>query len=135
LERRAAADLGAASVDIIFAGMQAGGYLFDAKNDGTARRSLSISLAKNTSTFHRLPNGDFGLLEWYPNIPTRTRTNGKDQQVDDEEKAATDLDQPYPRDFGIVDPDANVLKEALAGMTGAADTEQTTRKAKKEKSV
>jgi hypothetical protein len=28
-------------------------------------RMLSISLAKNTSTFHRLPNGTFGLLVWY----------------------------------------------------------------------
>src|SRR5438067_1396152 len=65
LERRGVANLGAASVDAIFAAMRAGGYQFNAKNDTTAKTALATSLAKNTVTFHKLPNGDFGLLEWY----------------------------------------------------------------------
>jgi len=121
LERRAAADLGAASVEAIFAAMKAGGYLFDAKSDGTAKRALSISLAKNTSTFHRLPNGDFGLLEWYPNIPTKARANGRQEPAEAEEdaKAGTDLDQPYPQDFLPTDEESlDVTGEADAGISG-----------------
>ncbi len=34
-------------------------------------RSLAMSLAKNTATFHRLPSGAFGLNEWYPNAKPR----------------------------------------------------------------
>jgi hypothetical protein len=96
LERRQAAGMGAASIEAIFAIMKKGGYLFDAKNEGNAKRSLSISLAKNTTTFHRLPNGDFGILEWYPNIPQKARANGGDK----EEKTATvDEDGPYHNEF------------------------------------
>jgi hypothetical protein len=43
------------------------------------------------------PNGDFGLLEWYPNIPTRNRANSR--QEEEQEKPKTDLEQPYPNDF------------------------------------
>jgi hypothetical protein len=99
-------------VDAIYTAMLAGGFLFDAKNDATARRSMAISLAKNSTTFHRLPNGDFGLLEWYPNIPARTKANGKDADEDEEavaenvvaeqvvEKAdPTDINQPYQNEF------------------------------------
>src|SRR5579862_4242621 len=55
LERRAAANRGAASTDAIYADMLRGGYQFDAKSEMTAKRSLAISLAKNSYLFHRLP--------------------------------------------------------------------------------
>jgi hypothetical protein len=74
--------------------MKAGGYLFDAKSDATATRALSTSMAKNTTTFHKLPNDDFGLLEWYPNIPKRTRTNGKDEEAEKEEESQADKQEP-----------------------------------------
>lgn len=56
---------GPATIDEIYAAMVEGGYKFDAKNDDTARRSLSISLAKNTATFERLRSGHVGLKVWY----------------------------------------------------------------------
>jgi hypothetical protein len=94
LERRQGSGLGAASIDAIFSAMKNGGFLFEnAKNDGTAKRSLSVSLSKNTVTFHRLPNDDIGLLEWYPNAPQRTRGNGS------KEKLPIDDDESYPNDF------------------------------------
>lgn len=99
LERRQAAGLGAASVDTIFNAMKNGGFLFDnAKNDGTAKRGLSVSLSKNTVTFHRLPNEDIGLLEWYPNAPQKAKSNGKEKatifSAEDE-----DDDDKYVNDF------------------------------------
>jgi hypothetical protein len=48
--------------------MVKGGYHFEAKNDVNARRGLYISLAKNTTTFHKLPNGNYGLVAWYPAV-------------------------------------------------------------------
>ncbi len=64
--------LGPATVNDIYDALCAGGFTFEAKNDTNAKRSLYISLAKNSVTFHKLPGstGDgavFGLLEWYPN--------------------------------------------------------------------
>src|SRR5262249_11168599 len=68
LQKRRAASLGAASVPEIFDAMVAGGYEFNTKNEENSKRGLYISLGKNTTTFHRLPNGRYGLLEWYPAV-------------------------------------------------------------------
>jgi hypothetical protein len=67
LEMRRAQNLGAAQVADIHAALTAGGYEFDTKSDDIARKSLRNSLAKNTALFHKLPNGQFGLVSWYPN--------------------------------------------------------------------
>jgi hypothetical protein len=66
LEGRKAANLGAASVSEIHDALEKGGYHFETKSADNAKRNLRISLAKNTAKFHKLPNGRFGLLEWYP---------------------------------------------------------------------
>jgi hypothetical protein len=57
--------MGPATIDEIYAALLEGGFKFDAKNDGTAKRSLAISLAKNTATFERLRSGHIGLRTWY----------------------------------------------------------------------
>lgn len=68
LEMRKAANMGAASFSEIFAALKDGGYKFDAKDDENAKNGLRISLRKNSSIFHRLPEGNsYGLLAWYPN--------------------------------------------------------------------
>ncbi len=38
-------------------------------------RLTAISLAKNNQKFHKLPNGTFGLLSWYPDI-AKNNENG-----------------------------------------------------------
>jgi hypothetical protein len=77
LEKRAGAGLGAASVSEIYDSMVKGGYKFDAKSAANAKRSLRISLTKNSVTFHKLPNGNYGLREWYPNARDAAKgTNG-----------------------------------------------------------
>jgi hypothetical protein len=126
LEKRAAAGLGAATLDEIFDGMQQGGYRFDAKNDGTARRALSISLAKNTVTFHKLPNGNIGLTEWYPEAKPRNGKDEKDKGDGDKEHDGLGQDQhdedgPYPNDFAETSKDEKpsrkkrMLFKVLAG--------------------
>lgn len=54
----------------IIRGLEQGGFDFRPLQwkEEDRVRSLSISLAKNSITFHRLPNGTFGLLSWYPEV-------------------------------------------------------------------
>lgn len=51
----------------IMDGLLKGGFDFPWKDDDLLR-NVAISLAKNTQVFHKLPNGTFGLLEWYPDL-------------------------------------------------------------------
>jgi hypothetical protein len=68
---------GPASVNEIFAAMIKGGYKFETENEDNAKRGLRISLTKNSTTFHKLPTGKFGLREWYPAIKDAKDRNGK----------------------------------------------------------
>jgi hypothetical protein len=67
LELRKAANLGAASSGEIFGAIKDGGYKFGTNNEDNAKISLGNALRKSSSIFHRLPNGSYGLLAWYPN--------------------------------------------------------------------
>jgi hypothetical protein len=92
-------DLGAAQVAEIYEALIKGGYQFQAKNDEVARQSLRNSLAKNTVTFHKLPNGRFGLLSWYPNAKApKAGTTTTTVTGDFEPVAETDTgtDEPAP---------------------------------------
>jgi hypothetical protein len=100
LEMRKQQNLGAATINEIFEALAAGGYTFNTKNDDVGRASLRNSLSKNTTTFHKLPNGRFGLLSWYPNAKTsKPAANGAsnanemadgNELMDDETETATD---------------------------------------------
>lgn len=67
MEMRRALNQGPVTINELHAAMLEGGFAFDTKNEDNAKRGLRISITKNTSLFHKLPNGKFGLLEWYPN--------------------------------------------------------------------
>jgi hypothetical protein len=58
----------AISVDDITKGMEQGGFDFAPLNwsDNARVRNVAISLSKNPGTFHKLPNGTWGLTAWYP---------------------------------------------------------------------
>ena len=99
LERRKRAGSGAASVNEIFDAMVAGGFHFNTKNEDNAKRGLYTSLGKNTKTFHRLPNGRYGLLEWYPNAKVKSAKNGdgatdeaRGDEASDDSPSSDDLD-------------------------------------------
>jgi hypothetical protein len=83
LEMRKQRGLGAAQNGEIYDALKAGGYEFDTKSEDIARKSLRNSLAKNTALFHKLPNGQFGLLSWYPNVK---KPKASSQPVEEEEE-------------------------------------------------
>ena len=88
LETSKASGGSALSLDALYATLKAGGFAFDAKSDATARRSLAISLAKNTAMFLRLPNGDIGLRGWYKRIVRQREpgaANDRDEIVDNDD--------------------------------------------------
>jgi hypothetical protein len=95
LERRGAANLGAASVNEIYEEMVAGGYHFGGKNEDNNKRGLYITLGKNTTAFHKLPNGRYGLRGWYPDIKgskdTKGKGNGTEAQGNDEKPLHEEL--------------------------------------------
>jgi hypothetical protein len=57
--------VGPATLDEIYAALVNGSFQFDA-DEANAKPALKQSLTKNTAIFHRLPNGSYGLAEWYP---------------------------------------------------------------------
>src|SRR5438093_9066800 len=78
LEFRKAANLGAATVSDIYTAIRDGGYKFDTKNEENAKISVGNALRKTSSVFHRLPNGQYGLLAWYPSAKAPPQSgNGK----------------------------------------------------------
>lgn len=88
LQRRRAAGLGAVPLDALCNTLAAGGYVLEGKTEGIARRNVAITLSKNPA-FMRIPNGDIGLAEWYPNAK-RNKANGKDETAGTEETEETE---------------------------------------------
>ena len=78
LDMRKAANLGPATPREVYESLVKGGYASDAKDEVTATTIVRNTLRKNSSVFHRLPNGTYGLLSWYP--------NAKPQRDDDEDE-------------------------------------------------
>jgi hypothetical protein len=66
LEHRKALGLGAASTIDIFRAIKDGGYKFETRSEQHKQISVGNALRKTSSIFHRLPNGQYGLLAWYP---------------------------------------------------------------------
>lgn len=68
LDMRKASSLGAASYAEIIQALVTGGFDFStlSPDEDVAKRAVTITLGKNSSIFHKLPNGNWGLLAWYP---------------------------------------------------------------------
>src|SRR5258708_5985512 len=66
LEFRKAGGLGAAPVDEIYRAVKGGGYKFETASEENAKTGVRNALRTSSSIFHRLPNGHYGLLSWYP---------------------------------------------------------------------
>jgi hypothetical protein len=81
-QRKKATGKGAVDVSDILKALERGGFDFKAQGwrDSDRLRSLSISLAKNTKVFHRLPNQMFGLISWYPDVAARRERADKSEQ-------------------------------------------------------
>ncbi len=92
LEIRRASNLGAATVSDIYSALRDGGFKFGAKNEDIAKIVVSNNLRKSSSIFHRLPNGQYGLLAWYPNAKAKPddETDSKKDPKTAREKAKTE---------------------------------------------
>ena len=83
---------GPATVNEIHSALVAGGYQFEVANDENAKRIIRITLTKNSGVFHKLPNGSYGLLGWYPNVKKSSKKNADaetETSADDEEEKAS----------------------------------------------
>ncbi|MFA7485774.1 MAG: hypothetical protein WCZ89_07100 [Phycisphaerae bacterium] len=78
LEGRKIQGLGPATVREIYDIMIAGGYQFETQDTNNAMRGMRISLTKNQK-FHKLPNGKWGMTEWYPKIKVNKEPQTKDE--------------------------------------------------------
>lgn len=78
LEMRRSAGLGPATPREVYEALIKGGYTFEAKEVITAIIGLRATLRKSSSIFHRLPNGTYGLLSWYPNARPARDDDGDD---------------------------------------------------------
>jgi hypothetical protein len=91
LERRKALNLGPATQDELWADLVAGGYRSSAKTEAIAKQILQQMLSQNSSAFHRIPNGKWGLTEWYGDVKRRTK-QGKAQGDDASDGKAINSD-------------------------------------------
>ena len=68
LEMRHSSGMGAATHSEIIEALKLGGFDFTqlSSEEHIAHRTVAITLGKNSSIFHKLPNGNWGLLAWYP---------------------------------------------------------------------
>lgn len=85
-----------ASAEEIYDVLIRGGYTFEQRSKDEQMHSLKTSLGKSTHTFRKLPNGTYGLVEWYgENEPKQRRprkagatgtepSNGTDDAADSE---------------------------------------------------
>jgi hypothetical protein len=101
LEMRKSSNQGAASVNDILSALRQGGYDLKSisKDEDAQKRGVAISLAKNTAVFHRLDNGDFGLLSWYPTARERRRETPDESEKEQttEPKAETNGEETPPK--------------------------------------
>lgn len=71
----------------ILAGLEEGAFDFKAQGwkDKLRLRGLAISLAKNSQTFHKLPDGSFGLVNWYDQAVIKRSKSSKNNTVEPNE--------------------------------------------------
>ena len=108
LEMRKASNLGPATSKEIFEGLVSGGFHFEAASDTNAQISLSNTLRKNSRQFHKLPNGQYGLLAWYPNA--KSTKQSVNDEADQETDSATDQEpvaEVYSSDVSSNDQEAD----------------------------
>jgi hypothetical protein len=81
MEMRKAAGQGPAKPRDVYEALRDGGFQFETQDEDTALVSLRNTLRKNSQTFHKLPNGQYGLRAWYPNAKPAKDDEGDSPQV------------------------------------------------------
>ena len=80
----------ALSVEDITRGLTQGGFDFKGMNwsENAYIRNIAISLSKNPTMFHKLPNGTWGLTPWYPNVVAVKKDKAEKDAPTEEKKTA-----------------------------------------------
>jgi hypothetical protein len=99
LDMRRAAGLGPATPREIYEALVKGGYTFETKDETNAIIGVRATIRKSSSIFHRLPNGTYGLLGWYPNA----RASKSDDEIDET--------RPKPKAHKVKKSRARKIKE------------------------
>jgi hypothetical protein len=98
LDMRKAANLGPAMPREIYEALVEGGFKFDTKSETNAITALRQVLRKNSSTFHRLPHGAYGLLAWYPNAKAAKHDDANEEaEHRPAKRAPKPMHAPKPR--------------------------------------
>jgi len=120
LEMRQAGNLGPAAPREIFEALRDGGLKFETKVENNSISALRQVLRKNSSIFHRLDNGTYGLLAWYPNAkasknndeetPSRAKAKGRNAKKSHKAKVekAAKPQAPAASSEAQVQPESNV---------------------------
>jgi hypothetical protein len=97
LARRAS--VGPATAREIYDSLLAGGYDgFRTGDEQNRLTALRISLRKNSKIFHKLPGGEWGLVEWYPKIRKKGSAEDADDDGDDDDgEPERDAQRPVGR--------------------------------------
>lgn len=99
LEMRKAAGLGPATPREVYEALKKGGYAFDTKDETNAITSVRQTMRKNSSTFHRLPGGEYGLLVWYERVKqAKSEPKQAEEEVTNEDDDLSDLDDIFGDD-------------------------------------
>lgn len=85
LQMRRGSGQSAATVNEIHEALKLGGYEFETKDEDNAKRGLRASLSKNP-IFHQLPNGQYGLSEWYPKAKKKQQEEAQNEGSSKSEK-------------------------------------------------
>jgi hypothetical protein len=94
-------------VNEIYDALLKGGYQFDTKTATNAKNSLRVTLSKNSSIFHKLTNGKYGLVKWYGNVKT---SNGK-RKSDDSTEEDEDGRGVMAEEFGGIGSEEESVKK------------------------
>lgn len=82
----------------IYVAITEGGYQFDTKDETNAITGLRALLRKRTAFFHKLPNGTYGLTNWYPDAK-KPKAAAADESADDD-----DTDDEAPKKETVTTP-------------------------------
>lgn len=92
LEMRRARGQGPAKPREVYDALVEGGLQFTGKDMNLRLTVLRSAMRKNSQTFHRLPNGSYGLLKWYPDAKP-SKDNGLGYTQEDEEDISENSDE------------------------------------------
>ena len=93
LNARKSANIGPATLGEIYDTLIAGGYHFDTATETNARNSLRVTLSKRSATFHKIPNGKYGLVKWYEKIKVAKKS--KKARIDEDEDGLEKMDEEF----------------------------------------